>query len=1123
MKIKIELPFSDLKSSSYNSEDMTLVLELQDGTREELSLADKLEDLESIDLSFEDIDINLLDMAEAYNFESIITAAGPSASGNAGSSGSGDYADNSGELTKGVDALLDLDGLGYAVRDTSGNYFDTSLANAFTPGGAGLAGGDTGSLLPDGTPTEPEGPIYLATEYAHRAVLLLTEGADFIEMNIPLLVDNPNFSLGDISVEYLGGAFQDLLSLEPVEINGEFFLKLNFDASQLSPEDLANLSDGLLSDYLKIQLGNDKIYNLQLLTTQDDNFNSSIFDKDPNFEMSIGSDGLSYEFYGGSSKDYEDYTIKSSADNIYIDQGLKGINLDAPESDIYITSENTKAFDSNLNRSSTSEISGHQVHIDAFDDTLNYGKVIHNYESSLTISAEDGISISGGGSGTYGFHGIYSYGYHNPRYGIDPGETKFETKTGNIDMDFVSSASTVYGIYNTSHSTLDINVLEQGDINLNVLGEGTKNITGMYSFSSTWLGDKTSLSTADGDINIAVSLDGPTADGSYQRAYGLHAYQSGINELTSQKGNISVGIDLKDVSDATNSIYSGLYAYNKADNILTAEDGSIEIYAISNSSRLEALNANSGYNTLTASEDIDIIAKGKGIVKGIFAEDAFHHNSNILAADDGTRLVGNYLKAGGEINVLAHSTDNTAYGIHTYYGASNTLEANKIDIKAITDNNNSTTYGLSTGNFTSGSGNPVDTNIILSGPDSSLNILAEGGKTNYAMYTRSDGTNTIKGEEGAGTGITVTIIAQGGEKNYAMFASGLSEGRNIIEGNSVLGTRDVVDITGDIAASTTWFVSTPDEKYVSYNSITTGSGHDHISLDGVIVDNVMSKYDKYEWSTAASVLRLDAGDGVDILTLKASDAEAFKEQYGTWLGLGSKAEYHNKGFLLDGGHNVEVIHVSGADLEDMPWLLDLVNSFNENNPDQPHIVVLDDKGLGDILEGYDGDLGTGDEYHANLDAIVKWYEDEYLSPEPETVTNEDPSAGDESIDAIAALLAMEESDIPDNISVQGDQLLSIEAFSAKAGVESFVKSMLATENNDETVDKLIKVLAGPENETSTLQDSKVLDTLPQDAGGASEVHDVHLQADLYAGSNTQDQAEELNADMVMEMIKNIGG
>ena len=68
---------------------------------------------------------------------------------------------------------------------------------------------------------------------------------------------------------------------------------------------------------------------------------------------------------------------------------------------------------------------------------------------------------------------------------------------------------------------------------------------------------------------------------------------------------------------------------------------------------------------------------------------------------------------------------------------------------------------------------------------------------------------------------------------------------------------DFISLKGDVAAI-----------YGGRNSISTGAGNDHVVLDGAV-------------NTGG--LTLEMGEGYDVLTLKATDYNDFKDKYGAWL------------------------------------------------------------------------------------------------------------------------------------------------------------------------------------------------------------------------------------------------
>ncbi len=271
-----------------------------------------------------------------------------------------------------------------------------------------------------------------------------------------------------------------------------------------------------------------------------------------------------------------------------------------------------------------------------------------------------------------------------------------------------------------------------------------------------------------------------------------------------------------------------------------------------------------------------------------------------------------------DIQVEGYSLDGGGYGMKACGSAGQvSQEMNHIhDIAgkvALEVTGSTPSYGM----YASDSG----TNLIEN--TGGVEIAATGDLYSYAMYAKDGGINTISNNNG--NALIVVIKATGGSLgSYAMFAAG--DGTNRILGGD---GNDVISLQGDMYAEGT-----------GKNIIDTGAGDDRIQLDGKVSGD----------------FQLDAGDGYDILVLRAASWSQFTARYRDWL----TANFDTL--------NIESIQWAlNNPAGSVPaWLQDLVNNYNAQHSDAPidfsqaaaadlaHIVAGD---VSNIID-HDGDVTT---------------------------------------------------------------------------------------------------------------------------------------------------------------------
>lgn len=874
MKIKLLYPYTDLETSSFDEESGAIKFLFANGEEESFPIGENISEASELSILFSDgIEIDLTDFSEAYGFEDFITAAGPATSSTSLGSGSGDYSDDGGALIDGVDRLGTLGNFQWD-RASQGTEIEASadsgyLATALTSSDLGTP--DTGA--PDvGEPEDDAG------KFRDKAIINL-QRADGDDVSVEISFGGLDLdSIGSISIngescpgfngkaggENIEITFPDLIEgVSFVYEDGSFLAK--FDKSLLSQEDLAILTDGFLLDYIKVQIGDEAPFYLQLVITDQKNFDSSMTNEDPANDMSLAG-GLN-EYHGDSaSKENIDYKISSEVENLYLYSTVDDASIDAENSHIHLEATDKgitvqeKKYKSELD---LKEISGKDIDIYVTSTNTNpKGQVAgiyyqknspgaEIYLSPLNLTAQEDISIHAeSATHTYGI--LVNYRSGDEGFSVDAG--------GDLIISAISTKGVAFGLYAQS-------------------GEGSVEIN------------------AGGDI----SIHGAGGTSKYD-SYGIFTTNTKATEIISEKGNITISA-LKEggIGEAI-----GVEVAD-AENIIKAEAGNIKI-------QVDSLGTGNAYGVLSWHND------GK----------------NILKAEEGS------------ISIDVNSKSGMSFGLYA-------------DASSVDPNENE-----------------------LTASEISLSVKSEASDS-YAMHASGKGSNIIgrSGSDANGqgsesqnylpeeSGIKVTIIAKAGSLNegYAMWAKGENANNQII-GSSLKGGRDTINIEGAFKVSGE--KTSDGELKLGTNSISTGEGHDHISLNGKIYPAV--EYDESSTANfleidAAYSLKINAGDGIDILTLTASSAEEFAEFYKDWLGA------DGKGLLVEGGHNIEIIHVSGDYLDQMPWLRDLVDNFNAHRPEGENpILLVDDNDLASVIDGFDGDLSKGG-YEENLDKIVDYYKD----------------------------------------------------------------------------------------------------------------------------------------------------
>ncbi len=489
------------------------------------------------------------------------------------------------------------------------------------------------------------------------------------------------------------------------------------------------------------------------------------------------------------------------------------------------------------------------------------------------------------------------------------------------------------------------NFIAAKDVTLKASAAGA---TSQYSAAVGMHATLAGTNSIDAEGNVGISA----SSGGYAN-YGMNAQQGGVNTVTA-KGDVEITTTGGHFSAGMNTAgLPGVPFGEQGGNTITA-GGDVRIKASGGFSNTGMYAAYFGANEIAKAASVTVTAEGAGagvnaamhadggqvrgavgavnsihdiagavklIAQGAVGESslAFRQGSIGMLAVNGAR---NLIYNAESVEILAQSPDEgyASYGMSATGGASapNPPATNHIhDITgkvSITAEGGKNAYGMSAS--VSGVNRIENTGRV--------EITAEGAEKSYAMHATSCGTNTIINTNG--DALIVVIKATGGSLgNYAMFAE--TESRNEILGGD---GNDVISLKGDISTDAT-----------GKNVINTGAGDDRIELDGKVTGN----------------FTLDAGDGYDILVLRASSWAEFTDRYQAWL----TANFDTM--------NIESIqwalnNPSGA----VPgWLQDLVDNYNNLHPDAP--VDLSPAALTDLAHIVAGDMNNIIEHDGDVSAV----------------------------------------------------------------------------------------------------------------------------------------------------------
>ena len=358
-------------------------------------------------------------------------------------------------------------------------------------------------------------------------------------------------------------------------------------------------------------------------------------------------------------------------------------------------------------------------------------------------------------------------------------------------------------------------------------------------------------------------------------------------------------------SKSTNTVYAGtdgvvritggdvgLWSQNGAQNNITG--GNITITSANSGTVNSALYAASGNNTVIAG------ATGKVSIAGYLGLNANSGGKNDVSGGDititgtGAYNAGVYSYGAQSVNTVdAGATGKVSisgtYGLETF-GGKNIVNGGAITITGTSLGTGAMVASGGSNTVTSGAGGSVlvdgGTGMMAGGGGANTitgNTVSVVGK-NYGLHAESSGnssasTNTVQSASGA-LSLTIAATAASAEKAIAMWADG-GRAVNYITGHSESGGTDSITLNGGVAMQT---------ANGGKNIITTGSGDDHVTINGAVKGSG-NQINVGEGSNTVTLngvieegsLNVIASGGVYTLILQASSTEDFAERYGQWL------------------------------------------------------------------------------------------------------------------------------------------------------------------------------------------------------------------------------------------------
>ncbi|MDD4701879.1 MAG: hypothetical protein PHI96_06620, partial [Desulfovibrio sp.] len=225
------------------------------------------------------------------------------------------------------------------------------------------------------------------------------------------------------------------------------------------------------------------------------------------------------------------------------------------------------------------------------------------------------------------------------------------------------------------------------------------------------------------------------------------------------------------------------------------------------------------------------------------------------------------------------------------------------------------------------SGGALKADIEVSGSDKLVSTEAHLGSSAYGMKALgADALNEINSGDGQLT-VSIKVAAGHAANACAMFAAG---GTNLIETTGPEDATVILTAFGDDGRGTAMrtdkstMVDTQTGKSVtSYgnNIIRTGSGDDHIEINGAVATNAKNYSNVIDagngnntiilnGSIQSGSLKIITGDGYDTLVLKADNFDQLKAFYGNWLNGLKRA-----GMIEDMSIDSIDIRYSGAEVD----------------------------------------------------------------------------------------------------------------------------------------------------------------------------------------------------------------
>ena len=652
------------------------------------------------------------------------TAAGPGAGSNAGSGGSGEYADDAGSLIDGVGRLGSL-GTDYWARGTEASA--PLQTNAVVAGLPGEAPG--GPEIPG--PVDPSDSGYIA-----RAVLYHTNssGQDNNQVRFRVLDQNrANIDPADPVFDPAKTSFTSEY-FENFQFNADGTVTATLKGDAATAAALAD-ANGNLYDYITVTVDGNE-YVMQVVVNQDGAFNSAAEDlRNPPAQGHIDREWHSETNgtgVGGRDSSQGD-------DEVW----LSGTPVTGNGDFTFTTGRgnDTVTTDGNVEANGKDKI----INLGADNDSLNVGGgwVFANNKGSITFqgdSGDDTLKIDGS---------IYAY------------SAGTVTVDGGDNDDIITTGSITAGA-NGNNDHKDSQVIITG-------GDGKDTIT------------TGAVTAQNGGANTITGGDGD-GDGITVNSY-VWAKSGGANAITGGAGadtitvrgviqaeansKNDIGEDIANSANADTVSVGGMVAFNKdAANTVQGEKVTIDSYT-QYGMRAQSYEAGKASNEVQSLGDITITDSSESGYRAVLANagGAGGEAANRLTADGKVIIESEQEHTGSSWGVHAHADSDDSTAINTIHGEKGVEITSKGDwakgVAADAGYHGGTAGGMAENRITSGAGITIITE----------SNVTDTGKSN----TRNDAIDTLNGAknfldakddiivraEAKGIGLAVGLINQG--------------------------------------------------------------------------------------------------------------------------------------------------------------------------------------------------------------------------------------------------------------------------------------------------------------------------------------------------------------------------